>query len=120
MDTLLEIPHMSELDSVTASDLLTVPYRNSANPPCPYQQIHDEVLTMMPLSYWVRDLSFFSGNPALVRNKKKTQNISQPKVLFSRMSKQLYNVDCVTAEEKRRRRGEKLLKLPIYILQNTH
>ena len=32
-----------------ASDL-TFLYRNPINPTCPYQQIHDEVLTMMPLS----------------------------------------------------------------------
>ena len=50
MDALLQIPHASELDFVTASDLLTFPYRNPVNPTCPYQQIHDEVLTMMPLS----------------------------------------------------------------------
>ena len=50
MDALLQIPHSLELDFVTASDLLTFPYRNPVNPTCPYQQIHDEVLTMMPLS----------------------------------------------------------------------
>ena len=50
MDALLQIPHSSELDFVTASDLLTFPYRNPVNPTCPYQQIHDEVLSMMPLS----------------------------------------------------------------------
>ena len=50
MDTLLEIPHASELDFVTASDLLVFPYRNPVNPSCPYQKIHDEVLSMMLLS----------------------------------------------------------------------
>ena len=50
MDALLQIPHASELDFVTASDLLVFPYRNPVNPSCPYQQIHDEVLSMMPLS----------------------------------------------------------------------
>ena len=49
MDALLQIPHASELDFVTASNLLTFPYINPVNPSCPYQQIHDEVLTMMPL-----------------------------------------------------------------------
>ena len=43
-------PHASDLDFVTASDLLVFPYRNPVNPSCPYQQIHDEVLYMMPLS----------------------------------------------------------------------
>ena len=50
----------------------------------------------------MRDLLVYSGNPVLVRNKKKTQNISQPKVLFSRTSKQLYNVECVLAAEETR------------------
>ena len=50
MDALLQIPHASELDFVTASDLLVFPYKNPVNPSCPYQQIHDEVLSMMPLS----------------------------------------------------------------------
>ena len=50
MDALLQIPHASELDFVTASDLLVFPYRNPVNPSCPYQQIHDEVLSMMLLS----------------------------------------------------------------------
>ena len=50
MDALLQIPHASELDFITASDLLSFPYRHPVNPPCPYQQIRDEVLSMMPLS----------------------------------------------------------------------
>ena len=50
MDALLQIPHSLELDFVTASDLLIFPYRNPFNPTYPYQQIHDEVLSMMPLS----------------------------------------------------------------------
>ena len=40
--------------------------------------------------YWVRDLPVSSGNPANVKNKKKTQNISQPKILFYRTSEHLY------------------------------
>ena len=50
MDTLLQVPHSSELDFVTASDLLSFPYRHPVNPSCLYQQVHDEVLNMMPLS----------------------------------------------------------------------
>ena len=50
MDALLQIPHASEIDFVTASDLLSFPYRHQVNPSCPYQQVHDEVLSMMPLS----------------------------------------------------------------------
>ena len=50
MDVLLQIPHASELDFVTASDLLSFPYRHPVNPLCPYQQVHDKVLSMMPLS----------------------------------------------------------------------
>ena len=50
MDALLQIPHSSELDFITASDLLSFPYRHPVNPSCPYQQVHDEVLSMMPLS----------------------------------------------------------------------
>ena len=50
MDALLLIPHALELDFVTASHLLTFPCRNPVNPTCPYQQIHNEVLNMMPLS----------------------------------------------------------------------
>ena len=50
MDTLLQVPHSSELDFVTASDLLSFPYRHPVSPSCPYQQVHDEVLSMMPLS----------------------------------------------------------------------
>ena len=49
MDALLQISHASELDFVTASDLLSFPYRHPVNPSCPYQQVH-EVLSMMPLS----------------------------------------------------------------------
>ena len=50
MDALLQILHASDLDFITASDLLVFPHRNPTNPLCPYQQIHDEVLPMMPLS----------------------------------------------------------------------
>ena len=50
MDALLVIPHSSELDFVTASDLLALPYSHPINPTCPYQQIHNEVLSMMPLA----------------------------------------------------------------------
>lgn len=50
MDALLQIPHSSELDFVTASDLLSFPYTHPVTPSCPYRQIHDEVLCMMPLS----------------------------------------------------------------------
>ena len=49
MDALLQIPHASDLDFITASDLLVFPHRNPVNPLCPYQQIHDEVLSMMSL-----------------------------------------------------------------------
>ena len=37
MDTLLQVPHSSEIDFITASDLLTFPYRHPVNPTCPYQ-----------------------------------------------------------------------------------
>ena len=37
MDALLQVPHSSELDFVTASDLLSFPYRHPVNPSCPYQ-----------------------------------------------------------------------------------
>ena len=50
MDALLQNPHASDLDFVTASDLLVFPHRNPVNSSCPYQQVHDEVLCMMPLS----------------------------------------------------------------------
>ena len=50
MDALLAIPHSSELDFVTASDLLALPYSHPINPTCPYQQIYNEVLSMMPLA----------------------------------------------------------------------
>ena len=50
MDALLQVPHSSELDFVTASDVLPFPYRHPVNPTCPYQQVHDEVLNLMPLS----------------------------------------------------------------------
>ena len=50
MDALLPIPHSSsELDFVTASDILSFPYTHPVNPTCPYQQVHD-VLNLMPLS----------------------------------------------------------------------
>ena len=50
MDALLQILHSLELDFVTASDLLSFPYRHPVNSSCPYQQVHDEVLSVMPLS----------------------------------------------------------------------
>ena len=50
MGALLQIPHSSELDFITASDLLSFPYRHPVNPSCPYQHVHDEVISMMPLS----------------------------------------------------------------------
>ena len=50
VDALLEIAHALDLDFITASDLLVFPHRNPVNPLCPYQQIHDEVLSMKPLS----------------------------------------------------------------------
>ena len=50
MDALLQVPHPLELDFITASDLLSFPYRHPVNPSCPYQRLHDEVLSMMPLS----------------------------------------------------------------------
>ena len=50
MDALLQVPNSSELDFVIASDLLSFPYRHPANPSCPYQQVHDKVLNLMPLS----------------------------------------------------------------------
>ena len=50
MDALLPIPHSSELDFVTGSDLRNFPYIHTRNPTCPYKQVHDEVLIMMPLS----------------------------------------------------------------------
>ena len=37
MDALLQVSHSSELDFVTASDLLSFPYRHPVNPSCPYQ-----------------------------------------------------------------------------------
>ena len=36
--------------TTSGSDLLVFPHRNPVNPLCPYHQIHDEVLSMMPLS----------------------------------------------------------------------
>ena len=30
--------------------MLSFPYRHPVNPTCPYQQVHDEVLNLMPLS----------------------------------------------------------------------
>ena len=50
MDALLQVPHSSELDFVTASDILSFPYRHPVNPSCSYQQVHVEVLNLMPLS----------------------------------------------------------------------
>ena len=50
MDDLLQVSHSLELDFITASDLWSFPYRHPVNPSCPYQQVHDEVLNMMPLS----------------------------------------------------------------------
>ena len=50
MDALLQIPHALELDFATASVLLYFPYRHPVNPSYPYQQVHDEVLSIMPLS----------------------------------------------------------------------
>ena len=50
MGALLQVLHSSELDFVTASDVLSFPYRHPVNPICPYQQVHDEVLNLMPLS----------------------------------------------------------------------
>ena len=46
MDALLQVPHSSELDL----DVLSFPYRHPVNPTYPYQQVHDEVLNLMPLS----------------------------------------------------------------------
>ena len=37
MDALLKVPHSLELDFITASDLLSFPYRHPVNPSCPYQ-----------------------------------------------------------------------------------
>ena len=37
MDTLLQVPHSLELDFITASDLLSFPYRHPVNPSCSYQ-----------------------------------------------------------------------------------
>ena len=37
MDTLLQVPHSSELDFVTASHLVSFPYRHPVNPSCPYE-----------------------------------------------------------------------------------
>ena len=50
VDALLQVQHSSELDFITTSDLLSFPYRHPVNPSCPYQQVHDEVLSMMPFS----------------------------------------------------------------------
>ena len=50
MDALLQIPHSSELDFVTASGIFSFPYTHPVNPTCPYRQVHDEVLNLMPLS----------------------------------------------------------------------
>ena len=49
MDVLFQVLHSSELDFVTASDVLSFPYRHPVNPTCPYQQVHDEVLNLMLL-----------------------------------------------------------------------
>ena len=61
MDALLQIPHASELDFITASDLLSFPYRNPVNPSCRYQQVHDEVFSMMPLPHTPS-----ASNPTLI------------------------------------------------------
>ena len=50
MDAFLQIPHASELNFVAASDLMHFPFSTLEIPSCPCQQIHDEVLSMMPLS----------------------------------------------------------------------
>ena len=50
MDALLQVPHSSEPDFVTASDILSFPYRHPVNLTFPYQQVHDEVLNLTPLS----------------------------------------------------------------------
>ena len=50
MDTLLQVPHSSELDFIIPSDIFSFPYRHPVNPTCPYQCVHDEVLSMMILS----------------------------------------------------------------------
>ena len=42
MYALLQVPHSSKLDFVTASDILSFPYSHPVNPTCPYQQVHDE------------------------------------------------------------------------------
>ena len=50
MHALLQVPHSSELDFVTASYILSFLYRHPVNLTCPYQQVHDEDLNLMPLS----------------------------------------------------------------------
>ena len=50
MNALLQIPHSLELDFVTASDLVSFPYRHPVNLSCPYQCVHYEILNLMPLS----------------------------------------------------------------------
>ena len=70
MDASLQIPTASELDFITASDLLTFPYRNLFNPTCPYQQSHDEVLNMMPLSDTPS-----ASDPTLIDSSEQRENI---------------------------------------------
>ena len=50
MDSIIQIPHDSQEDFVTASDKLTFPYLDKIDPSAPYQKVHDEVLAVMPLA----------------------------------------------------------------------
>ena len=49
MNSIIQIPHASQQDFVTASDKLTFPYLDKIDPSAPYQKVHDEVLAVMPL-----------------------------------------------------------------------
>ena len=47
-------------------------------------------------NYWVRDWPVYGRNPVNVKSGKKTQEISEPEVLFSRTSKQKQRRFCPT------------------------
>ena len=50
MDSIIQIPHTSQQDFVTASDKLTFPYLNKIDPSAAYQKVHEEVPAVMPLA----------------------------------------------------------------------
>ena len=49
MDSIVQIPHASQQDFVTASDKLTFPHLDKIDPSAPHQKVHDEALAVMPL-----------------------------------------------------------------------